>query len=268
MTASPAPLLDTAGALPTLQAPAAWQSIELLSDLHLSEATPRTVQAFLARLAASRADAILLLGDVLEVWVGDDILTRPGFERTLFEQIAECTRGRWVGFMAGNRDFMLGEQALARGGLHLLPDPLCLAAWGRRWLLTHGDALCLADTEYQAFRRQVRSPQWQAGMLALPLEQRIETGRRMREASEARKHGHSPETYADVDLDASVLLMMQAGADVLVHGHTHRPGDETWGAGRRIVLSDWDFDAAPVRGDVLVLSAAGERRVGAAGDTV
>lgn len=248
------------GHIDQLDAPPHWQRIELLSDLHLSEDTPHTTAAFLSHLSASQADAILLLGDVLEVWVGDDVLDQPGFERGLFDEIASAARGRWVGFMAGNRDFMVGPAALAAAGLHGLADPLCLHAWGRRWLLTHGDALCLGDAEYQAFRRQVRSPQWQAGMLALPLAQRIETGRRMRAASEARRQAGTPENYADVDLDASLALLQLAGTDQLIHGHTHRPGSERWGAGMRHVLSDWDLDSARPRGDVLVLTPAGMDR--------
>lgn len=266
MTEAAFPRLDTTGPVPVLHAPPAWQRVELLSDLHLSEGTPRTVAAFLSHLQASTADAVLLLGDVLEVWVGDDVLGQPGFERSLFEQIAAASRGRWIGFMAGNRDFMLGTQGLAQAGLHALPDPLCLQAWDHRWLLTHGDALCLSDTEYQAFRRQVRSPQWQAGMLTLPLAQRVETGRQMRKASEARKRSNAPETYADVDLEASLALLQQADTDELIHGHTHRPGTEPWGTGRRHVLSDWDFDAAsqPPRGDMLVLTRSGVERLPAA----
>lgn len=244
----------------TFDAPPHWQRIELLSDLHLSDSTPRTVAAFLGHLQRSTADAIFLLGDVLEVWVGDDVLASPGFETSLFEGIAQAAQHRWIGLMHGNRDFMLGPQALARAGLHALSDPLCLSAWGQRWLLTHGDALCLADAQYQAFRQQVRTPQWQAGMLALPLAQRIETGRRMREASEARKRSSTPETYADIDVDASQAWLQAAGTAQLIHGHTHRPGSEPWADGERHVLSDWDFDGDTPRGDLLALSAAGVRR--------
>lgn len=142
-----------------------------------------------------------------------------------------------------------------------MPDPVCLEAWGSRWLLTHGDALCLDDTDYQTFRQQVRSPAWQAGFLAQPLAQRIDTGRRMREASEARKAIQAPESYADVDPQASAALMAAARSTVLIHGHTHRPTSEPWGAeGQRHVLSDWDLDGPQARGDVLELSAAGSRR--------
>lgn len=261
MTALLTPRLDQNGPIATLQAPDRWQRIELLSDLHLSEATPRTVEAFLHQLRTSQADAFLLLGDVFEVWVGDDAARHTGFEQTMLAAMAAAAGGRWLGFMAGNRDFLVGPEALTRAQAHALPDPLCLAAWGQRWLLTHGDAFCLDDTEYQAFRQQVRAPAWQSNILAQPLAQRIETGRRMRDASEARKAAQVPEHYADVDQAASVALMTTAQATVLIHGHTHRPTSEPWGpAGQRHVLSDWDFDGAQARGDVLELSSAGVHR--------
>lgn len=251
---------DAVPVIAAMDAPALWQRIELLSDLHLSESTPRTTAAFLAYLRDSTADAILLLGDVLEVWVGDDVLGQDGFERSLFDAIAAAAGHRWIGLMHGNRDFMVGPDALASAGLHALSDPLCLRAWGHSWLLTHGDALCIGDTDYQAFRRQVRSPQWQAGMLALPLAQRLETGRRMREASEARKRSHTPESYADIDLATSLAWLQHAGTQQLIHGHTHRPGSEPWGPGERHVLSDWDLDGDVPRADMLVLTPAGLSR--------
>lgn len=261
MTGSLTPQLDRSGPIATLQAPDCWQRIELLSDLHLSEATPRTVEAFLHRLKTSEAAAILLLGDIFEVWVGDDAARQAGFERHLLTAMAEASQRRWIGFMPGNRDFLVGPEALAMAHAHALPDPVCLEAWGSRWLLTHGDALCLDDTDYQTFRQQVRSPAWQAGFLAQPLAQRIDTGRRMREASEARKAIQAPESYADVDPQASAALMAAARSTVLIHGHTHRPTSEPWGAeGQRHVLSDWDLDGPQARGDVLELSAAGSRR--------
>lgn len=256
-----APQLDHSGPIATLLAPDRWQRIELLSDLHLSEATPRTVEAFLHRLKTSEAQAILLLGDIFEVWVGDDVARQAGFERHLLTAMAEASRGRWLGFMPGNRDFLVGPEALAMAHAQALPDPVCLAAWGGRWLLTHGDALCLDDTDYQSFRQQVRSPAWQAGFLTQPLAQRIDTGRRMREASEARKTTQAPESYADVDRKASAALLATAQSTVLIHGHTHRPTSEPWGDGcQRHVLSDWDLDGPQVRGDVLELSASGSRR--------
>lgn len=262
MSAPSLPHLDPSGPIATLRAPPQWQHIDLLSDLHLSEATPRTAAGFINQVRTSNADAILLLGDIFEVWVGDDAAATAGFENDLLTALSEAAQGRWVGFMPGNRDFLVGPRALAMARMHALPDPLCLQAWGHRWLLSHGDALCVADTDYQAFRRQVRSPAWQASFLAQPLSQRLDTGRRMREASETRKATQTPEQYADVDLAASMALMVTARATTLIHGHTHRPGSEAWGGegGQRYILSDWDLDAAPPRGDVLTLSAQGVQR--------
>ena len=261
MTALEPPCVDVTGPLASLKAPPSWQQIDLLSDLHLSEATPRTVQAFLSYLATSTADAILLLGDVFEVWVGDDVLSLHGFEQELLTAIDQARRSRWFGFMAGNRDFLLGNQACAFAGLHSLPDPLVLDAWGERIVLMHGDALCLTDTDYQTFRSQVRATAWQRSFLAQPLDHRLETGRRMREASEARKTQLDMETYADVDLFASLQILAQAQASVLIHGHTHRPESQTWGTqSQRHVLSDWDFDSAQSRADVLELHPLGIRR--------
>jgi len=255
------PLLDSSGPITTLQAPDHWQHIELLSDLHLSEATPRTVDALLRWLKASRADAILLLGDIFEVWVGDDAALPGSFEHDVLTAIAASTQGRWIGFMPGNRDFLVGPHALALVGAHALPDPMCLSAWQHRWLLTHGDALCQSDTAYQAFRQQVRDPAWQAGFLAQPLAQRIDAGRRMREASQIHQAMRPSETYADVDVEASSRWLSTAGANELIHGHTHRPSSGPWGSdARRHVLSDWDFEGPLKRGDVLSLSPVGVQR--------
>jgi UDP-2,3-diacylglucosamine hydrolase len=253
--------IDTTGPVAELHIPASWQQIDLLSDLHLSENTPRTTDTFLDYLHSSTADAILLLGDILEVWVGDDVIGQGGFEQTLLSAIASASSGRWVGFMAGNRDFLLGPAACTAAHLNALPDPLLLLAWDQRSLLMHGDALCLADTDYQRFRSEVRSAQWQSDFLARPLPERIETGRRMRAASEARKAAHTPESYADVDAAASCRLMAQTQARTLIHGHTHRPASQTWGPnGHRHVLSDWDCEHAPARAEVIELRPEGLQR--------
>jgi hypothetical protein len=118
-------------------APAQWQAIELVSDLHLCEATPRTFEAFAAYLAGTDADAVFILGDLFEVWVGDDQCTRP-FERTITETLKASAAHRWMGFLHGNRDFLAGPAFAQAAGLHLLADPTCLCAFGQRWLLTHG----------------------------------------------------------------------------------------------------------------------------------
>ncbi|MFM2065303.1 MAG: hypothetical protein RLZZ584_212 [Pseudomonadota bacterium] len=268
-----------------LDAPAHWHSVEFISDLHLCAELPRTAAALLAHLGHTDADAVFLLGDIFEAWVGDDMADAPaaagdGFERDFTARLADLAGQaprRWWGCMAGNRDFLVGQRWLARAGLHALADPTLLllgpAFPTRRVLLSHGDALCLADTGYQRFRAQVRSPAWQAAFLARPLAERLALARQMRQASQARHQvlhaASSPgdALYADVDHPAALAWLQAAGADTLVHGHTHRParhvlaqGDgRTW---QRLVLSDWDLDhAEPARAQVLRLDGSGWHRL-------
>ncbi|GAB4124226.1 MAG: UDP-2,3-diacylglucosamine diphosphatase [Rubrivivax sp.] len=243
-------------------APPAWRTIDFISDLHLSEALPRTAQAWREHLLHTPADAVLILGDLFEFWVGDDQRQRP-FERLCIETLAEAASRRTVGFMPGNRDFLVGDAVRREAGLVALPDPTLLQCCGRSLLLTHGDVLCLADEDYQRFRRQARSAEWQRGFLAQPLAERLAQARAARESSQARKQatGFDPELWADVDAAAAVAWMHATGAADLVHGHTHRPGDELLAPGReRHVLSDWDLDQG-TRAEVLRLTRDGLQRV-------
>ena len=171
--------------------------------------------------------------------------------------------------MVGNRDFLLGPAALAAADMTGLNDPTVLDFLGQRWLLSHGDALCLEDTDYQRFRREVRSPAWQQAFLARPLAEREALVADMRARSEARKQSLSddPALWADVDPDAARQALKQVGAFTLIHGHTHRPAqhalgsDEHGEALQRIVLSDWDLRAHPKRAEVLRIDAQGLKRM-------
>ena len=240
-----------------LQAPARWRTVEILSDLHLQVEAPRTFEAWRRQLLESDADAILLLGDVFEVWVGDDA-RHDAFEAGCVDVMREASGRRTLGFMAGNRDFLLGESMCGDCGLLALPDATVLQAFGRRVVLTHGDALCLEDRAYQQFRAQVRSPEWQSAFLDKPLAERRRIARAMRDASTAHQAARPAALWADVDPAAALQLLDAAGSDVLIHGHTHRPGQVRLSpTAVRHVLSDWDFDRASARGGVLRLSAAG-----------
>lgn len=242
-----------------LSAPAHWQQVDLLSDLHLGPDTPGTLARLEKHLAETPAQALLLLGDIFEVWVGDDARHQP-FEAGCVAMLRAASRRLDLFFMPGNRDFLVGADMLADCGITALPDPTVLAAFGQRWLLAHGDAQCLADTAYQAFRRQVRSPAWQAQVLAQPLAARQALGRQMREGSRAAQAAQL--MASDLDADACRELLAEGQARTMIHGHTHRPAEHDLGAGRRrVVLSDWDFDAQPPRGDVIRLSAAGLARI-------
>lgn len=241
-------------------APLPWRAIEFASDLHLGEHTPRTFDAFAAYLHRSDADAIFLLGDLFEVWVGDDA-RHEGFEARVAGVLADAASERTLGFMVGNRDFLVGEALLAASGVLALPDPTVLVAFGRRVLLTHGDALCLGDTGYQAFRKTVRSVEWQSDFLAQPLPERRRIAAGIREESRRLKRSQSRSDWVDVDARAAAHWMREAATPDLVHGHTHMPSTEAIGAGLvRHVLSDWDFEGPSPRGDVLRLDAHGFAR--------
>jgi UDP-2,3-diacylglucosamine hydrolase len=254
-----------AGDLPAyfeFTAPAAWRRIDFISDLHLSEALPRTFEAWAAYLRRSAADAVFILGDLFELWVGDDARSLQ-FERQCVDVLAEAASHRQLAFMVGNRDFLVGAEMLRASGMMGLPDPALLAAWGQRVLLSHGDALCLEDLAYQAFRRQVRDPLWQTQVLARPLAERQQLAVEIRRASAARSR-FDGDASIDVDAAAAVRWMHAMGAAEMVHGHTHRPGSNTLAPGfKRHVLSDWDLDTGR-RAEVLRLTRDGFQRLPAA----
>jgi UDP-2,3-diacylglucosamine hydrolase len=163
-------------------------------------------------------------------------------------------------FMHGNRDFLVGQRLMDLCHATLLNDPTVLCFEDQRFLLSHGDALCLADTEYLQFRQQVRSSTWQTQFLAKPLAERQSIARELRTQSEARKQ--TGQTYADADTDAAKQWLKAAGASTLIHGHTHQPGQHALGdKQRRVVLSDWDGAATPPRAEVLRLTHTGLQRL-------
>jgi len=228
----------------------------IISDLHLAAALPRTLAAFEAFLARvpGRSPRLIILGDLFEVWVGDDAAQEPGsFEAQCGAVLREAARRLPVFFLHGNRDFLVGDALMRSTGATLLADPTVLVFEGRRWLLSHGDALCIGDADYQAFRRKVRDAAWQAQFLAQPLGRRREIARGLR--GESQERAASGVEYADVDAAAAVSWLNAARAEALVHGHTHHPREHDLGHGfRRIVLSDWDASAAPPRLQVLRLA--------------
>ncbi|SDO01542.1 UDP-2,3-diacylglucosamine hydrolase [Rhodoferax sp. OV413] len=245
-----------------LIAPSHWRTVDCISDLHLVASEPATFAAWQRYMAETPADAVCILGDLFEVWVGDDAVAADpdGFDAACMEVLRAAARQRPVYFMHGNRDFLVGRAGLADCGVTLLDDPTVLQFAGQRWLLSHGDALCLDDTDYLQFRALVRSPQWQTEFLAKPLAERQQIARGIRSQSEQRKR--SGAIYADVDTPAARDWLHAAQAPVLIHGHTHRPALHNLGDGlQRWVLSDWDLAATPPRGEALRLSAAGVQRL-------
>ncbi|PRD66421.1 UDP-2,3-diacylglucosamine diphosphatase [Malikia granosa] len=258
-----------------LNAPAPWRTIDFISDLHLQAGDPATAQAFRRYLQDCQADALFILGDLFEVWIGDDLLDASPAERTAepeYDFLAGiCTDLRAFSarqalyVMHGNRDFLLGVRFAAASGATLLDDPTLLR-WGeQRVLLSHGDAWCLGDGDYLEFRAQVRSPGWQAAFLQRPLAERASLARGLRAASEARKQDPAQD-WADVDAATATAWLQASDAATLVHGHTHRPGRHELGDGRqRLVLSDWEAEARPARAEALRLDASGRwQRIGLA----
>jgi UDP-2,3-diacylglucosamine hydrolase len=241
----------------TYEADPRWRTIDLLSDVHLSADMPRTFDVWARHLLETPADAVLMLGDVFELWVGDDS-RHDGFVRECADVLRRASARRTLAFMPGNRDFLVGAELLAECGVSGLADPTVLNAWGQRLLLTHGDALCLDDQAYQRFRVQVRDPAWQQGFLQQPLPQRQAQAHAMRAASEAHQSGMSPDLSTDVDEAAALAWLQAAHATVMSPGHTQRPAQHAMPNGAtRHVMGDWDFDGRSRRARMLRLTAAG-----------
>lgn len=235
------------------------QSALLCSDLHLSDDTPEITEKFLNWLDHELRDppeALLILGDLFDAWIGDDLLDSPECPRCAQAVIASLSaitqRGVQVGIMHGNRDFLIGPHFAAMSRSILMTDPFVLelttqkadsgAAAIQRIVLTHGDQLCTDDLPYQQFRLQVRSPEWQRSFLRLPLSQRIQTAQMLRQESEKEKSGKRAEIM-DINPRAAVEFAEALQADLLLHGHTHRPGRYQLPNGTpRWVLSDWSTD--------------------------
>ena len=246
---------------PQLTVPPAWQSVDFISDLHLHASEPETFLAWRDYMQQTRAQAVFILGDLFEVWVGDDAVTdarvRPSedgnFEVACADILSRAAQRLDLFFMRGNRDFLVGEAFTRACGVRLLNDPCVLLFSGQSWLLSHGDALCLADTEYMQFRSVVRSPGWQQEFLAQPLTQRRAVARELRTRSEARKRTQTG--WFDVDCAEAAAWLRASRTSCLIHGHTHHPADHALGVGlQRLVLSDWDLRAAAPRAQVLRLS--------------
>ncbi len=224
--------------------------IHFLSDLHLSPSAPGVTRLFLNYLGteARSAERIFILGDLFEAWPGDDSIDDPDerFNGDIVAGLRELAdNGTGVAVQHGNRDFLLGEHFAERSGATLLPDPSSLSLPSWQFVLSHGDALCTDDAEYQAFRAQVRTTDWQAGFLRRPLAERKAIATAMREQSEASKRDKPMQTM-DLNLSATDDFLRQHGYATMIHGHTHRPDRhdhivdgihvERW------VLSDWHED--------------------------
>ena len=247
-------------ATPELIAAPTWRAIDFISDLHLQASEAATSNVWRQYMQSTPADAVFILGDLFEVWVGDDALQSGSFESQCAEIIRQTAARMPIFFMHGNRDFLVGSALMGQCNTRLLDDPSVLVFNGQRWLLSHGDALCIDDLPYMRFRAQVRSPEWQQAFLAKPLAERQAIARGLRQQSEAQKKAVT--AYADVDSQVARQWLTEAKARTLIHGHTHQPALHDLGHGlRRVVLSDWDAIAQPARAEVLRLTAEGLQRI-------
>lgn len=231
-----------------------------VSDLHLSDERPAQIELFREFMTgpAQRTDALYILGDLVEVWAGDDDRTPP--HSLLIGILRTFTRsGGRLYVMRGNRDFLMGERFCAETGAQLLADPYEIELNGRRALIMHGDLLCTQDAGYQRYRRLVHSPQFQKIFLAIPAFLRVRIAHGFRKLTQRLGRGKAPE-ITDVDPQAVTDMMQKHDVSLLIHGHTHRPGIHDFEldgrSARRIVIGDWYEQDS-----VLVSDDQGERLV-------
>jgi len=207
-----------------------------LSDLHLADPDSSVFRTFATLLAehSTRVEEIYLLGDLCEVWVGDD--DDGPLAQALIEVLAQAARQARVFVMRGNRDFLFGERFEAETGACLIADPHLLDA---DTLLAHGDAFCIDDEQYQSVRKMLRSPAWQQDVLARSLAERRALAESMRQQS-AATNANKAENIMDVSLPEVARVVAEHGCRRLIHGHTHRPGIHPAPWGRRYVLGAWE----------------------------
>lgn len=213
-----------------------------ISDCHLDPGRPEIGAALLdfLRVRAVGASRLYILGDLFEVWLGDD---DPADEHAeVIATLQRLARNCNLYFMRGNRDFLVGEQFAERIDMTLLDEPQSLGFGKSRAVLLHGDVMCTDDHEYQQFRAMVRNPAWMAAAMAKPLAERRQMAAQMRADSKVAMLGKSSEIM-DVNPDAVQQCFAENSADIIIHGHTHRPAIHRYGSGRnRIVLGDWSAE--------------------------
>jgi UDP-2,3-diacylglucosamine hydrolase len=224
-----------------------------ISDLHIDASHPAITEQFLSFLSAEarEADALYILGDLFESWIGDD--APDAAQVQAIAGIASLTsHGVPCFVMHGNRDFLLAQKFCEMSGAALLPDPVIVTVYGERVLVMHGDALCTDDLAYQRLRATVRDPDWQRQFLALPVESR----RALAGAARAGSQAHTAAleyAIADVNPLSVEAALRAAGTATLLHGHTHRPAIHALQVDgcpcTRIVLGDWYDQGSLLRWD-------------------
>jgi UDP-2,3-diacylglucosamine hydrolase len=225
-----------------------------ISDLHLEAERPDIGDQFIRFLQtdATDAEALYILGDLFEAWVGDD---DPNAHYAIIKMAIRklVDSGVPVFFMHGNRDFMIGRKFAHETGIEILEDPHPVKMYGQKVLLSHGDAMCTDDVQYQRVRLMTRDPDWQAAMLVKPLKERLQIAEEARRQSLEQKLNLSMDIM-DVNQGAVMRTINKYHVDVLLHGHTHRPAMHTVDLGKRkakrIVLGDWYTQGSVLRWDI------------------
>jgi|TARA_B100001996_G_scaffold364013_1_gene332693 UDP-2,3-diacylglucosamine hydrolase len=213
-----------------------------ISDLHLDSKRPNVINFFINFLNNLNNDVktIYILGDFVEYWVGDD---DPAIGlQEVFKLIKKISKKIDIYFMHGNRDFMISKKYCEKNGMKLLSDPTIINLYNKKILLMHGDTLCIDDTEYQKFRYMVRSEKWQKEMLKKPLNERLLLAKNLRTKSK-NETDNKDEFIMDVNDEEVKKVILKHNADILIHGHTHRPNIQKILFNnkevKRIVLGDW-----------------------------
>jgi len=241
-----------------------WTCVDFISDIHLGTSSQALARSLNTYLLNTPAQAVFILGDLLEVWIGDDCLAHPQFEieRDCVKMLKQASLERSIFFMHGNRDFLIGPIFLQESGMRELSDPCVLLTQGQRILLSHGDALCTGDLDYQVFRQEVRRQAWRDSFLSKPLDERLAMAKKMRAQSQLKQSHQDPLAYAELDKEACLDWLERNDCELLIHGHTHRPMRHVLLKSRaREVLSDWDAQALPPRQQVLRLQDGQLKRV-------
>lgn len=222
-----------------------------ISDLHLDDRRPETTKLLLKFLQdeAVHADALYILGDLFEFWLGDDVPSKCSLDvASALKELKQS--GVPCFFMHGNRDFLLQAEYADRAGLKLLPEEYVTDLYGEPVLLMHGDSLCTDDAAYQQFRTVVRDPAWQRDFLAKSPQERLQTALQARDASAAHK-GQVDMTIMDVNPGQVVAAFERHGVSRMIHGHTHRPATHDLKINdrpaQRIVLGDWYTQGSVLR---------------------
>ena len=233
-----------------------------ISDLHLADERPEINALFFRFLdkTACTANALYILGDLFEYWVGDDQLDHDRLARAVVDSLRRVSDGGTsIFFMHGNRDFLIGERFAREACLTILPDPTLIKLYDQRVLLMHGDTLCTDDVAYQKFRAQTRTPDWKNAILAQPYEARQELARSIRTQSDTEK-SQKAEVIMDVAEATVEEVFRKHDYPLIIHGHTHRPATHRLSVDRRAcerwVLADWHR-----RGEYLTVSNSGLQRI-------